>query len=92
MVSENGPQPKRSQGLDEVQSNRELERSAEPAEARGSGRASTSNLDHMPELGWRLGYPLAVAAMAAMGPVLGWRRPVMEGRGHVRGTRPPSRN
>ena len=92
MVSENGPQPKRSQGLDEVQSNRELERSAEPAEARGSGRASTSNLDHMPELGWRLGYPLAVAAMAAMGACAGLAT-ASDGRaGHVRGTRPPSRN
>ena len=28
------------------------------------------NFDHMPELGWRLGYPLAVAAMVTMGVVL----------------------
>jgi magnesium transporter len=28
------------------------------------------NSDHMPELGWRLGYPLAVAAMVTMGAVL----------------------
>jgi magnesium transporter len=28
------------------------------------------NFDHMPELGWRLGYPLAVAAMVTMGAVL----------------------
>jgi magnesium transporter len=28
------------------------------------------NFDHMPELGWRLGYPMAVAAMVATGFVL----------------------
>ena len=28
------------------------------------------NFDYMPELGWRLGYPLAVAAMVTMGVVL----------------------
>lgn len=28
------------------------------------------NFEHMPELRWRLGYPMAVAAMAAMGVVL----------------------
>ena len=28
------------------------------------------NFDHMPELGWQLGYPLAVAAMVAMGVAL----------------------
>ena len=28
------------------------------------------NFDYMPELGWRVGYPLAVAAMVAMGVVL----------------------
>jgi magnesium transporter len=28
------------------------------------------NFDYMPELRWRVGYPLAVAAMVAMGLVL----------------------
>ena len=28
------------------------------------------NFNHMPELGWRLGYPLALLAMAALGVVL----------------------
>jgi magnesium transporter len=28
------------------------------------------NFKHMPELGWKLGYPLAVLAMAALGGVL----------------------
>jgi magnesium transporter len=28
------------------------------------------NFKHMPELGWRLGYPLALLAMAACGAVL----------------------
>ena len=28
------------------------------------------NFDYMPELGWRLGYPFALLAMAALGVVL----------------------
>ena len=30
------------------------------------------NFEHMPELGWRLGYPLALAIMAASGAALAW--------------------
>jgi magnesium transporter len=31
------------------------------------------NFDHMPELGWELGYPLALALMAAIVGFLLWR-------------------
>jgi magnesium transporter len=32
-------------------------------------RLTQTSLKHMPELGWRLGYPLALLAMAACGVV-----------------------
>jgi magnesium transporter len=41
-------------------------------------RLTQTSLKHMPELGWRLGYPLALLAMAACGVVLSL---VFKGRG-----------